>query len=111
MNNEEKIIKKLEDHDKKFIEHDKRFDGVDKRLDKISNKLIEHDNRLNNIEENMATKKDLNRVINTLDEVLNITRRLDQERVFTQEWIRRIEREVTQNTRDIAKTKRILKIA
>ena len=76
MNNEEKIIKKLEDHDKKFIEHDKRFDGVDKRLDKISNKLIEHDNRLNNIEENMATKKDLNRVINTLDDVLNITRRI-----------------------------------
>lgn len=97
MDKEDKIIKKLENHDK--------------RLDRISKKLLEHDDSLREIKETMATKSDINRVMNSLDEVLTITRRLDQERIFTQEWIRRIEKEVSDHTKELTKVKRTLKIA
>lgn len=79
--------------------------------DKIIKKLIEHDDRLEKIENTMATKDDINRVMNSLDEVLTISRRLDQERIFTQEWIKRIEQEVSDHTKEISKLKRTLKIA
>jgi len=39
----------------------------------------------------MLTRKEFN---TTMDEVLTIVRRLDQERVFTMEWVRRIEADV-----------------
>jgi len=94
--NEDKIIKKL-------IEHDGHF----KRLDK---KLIEHDERLERIEENMVTKLEHNEVIDTLDKIMTILKRLDQERIFTKEWIKRIDKKVEKHDQDIAQIKEVLKI-
>lgn len=79
--------------------------------DKIIKKLIEHDDRLERIEETMATKKGIDRVMNVLDEVLTINRRLDQERIFTNERIKHLEEDVRRNTKDIVKLKNILKVA
>ena len=62
--------------------------------DKIIQKLLEHDERLQLISENMATKADLREVIAGQDKMIGILKRLDQERVFTTEWIRRIEKDV-----------------
>jgi uncharacterized protein YjgD (DUF1641 family) len=56
--------------------------------DKVLQKLIEHDERLDRIEENMATKADTRSITGTMDEMMVILKRLDQERVFTVEWIR-----------------------
>lgn len=77
---------------------------------RIIKKLLKHDERLDRIEENMATKEDTNRITNGIDEILVIVKRLDQERIFTQEWIKRIEKEVKNNTKDIVKLKQVLKI-
>jgi hypothetical protein len=53
----------------------------------------------------MVTKE----IYNVLDEMVVILRRLDQERVFTVEWIRRIERDVEKNKTDIEKNKEDIK--
>ncbi len=72
--------------------------------DKILQKLAEHDARLDRLEEKMdqmVTKDEFNA---KMDKVLTILGRLDQERIFTQEWIHRIEA-------DVEKIKRQLHIA
>jgi len=60
-----------------------------------SSHIIENINSLgakvDKIEAGMVTRDEFN---TTMDEVLTIVRRLDQERVFTMEWVRRIEADV-----------------
>ncbi|MBX4204970.1 MAG: hypothetical protein KW788_02130 [Candidatus Doudnabacteria bacterium] len=80
---EDKAIKKL-------IDHDSHFDKIENRLDE------------------MVTKSEFN---TRLDEMMVILKRLDQERVFTTEWIKRIESEVEQHTKDLGKLKEHLGIA
>ena len=53
---------------------------IEKRLDSLESKL-----------DRVVTQDQFN---TTMDEVLTIVRRLDQERVFTIEWVRRIEADV-----------------
>lgn len=101
MNNEERIIEKLEEHDKRFNEHDKRFDEHDKRFDVIAQKLDEHDKRFESLEYKLDTLGE--KVLTSQDEILSMVRRVDQERVFTTAWVKRIED-------DIRKIKTELKI-
>ncbi len=72
--------------------------------DKIIQKLIEIDAKLDNV----VVKDDLNsfkkEYFNGQDQVLAILKRLDEERTFTIEWVRRIET-------DVARIKEVLKIA
>jgi len=83
---------------------------MNKKGDRIIKKIIDHEEHLARIEETIATKNDMNRVMNVLDEIVTITKRLDQERVFSIEWVRRVEQEVKKHTREITKIKRTLKI-
>lgn len=62
--------------------------------DKILQKLVEHDERLDRIEQSMATKADIRDLHTVMDRALNILDRLDQERLFTVEWVKRIENDV-----------------
>jgi hypothetical protein len=78
--------------------------------DKIIKKLIDHDARFDRIEERLdgfVTKTDFN---NRSDQMMVILKRLDQERVFTSEWIKRIESEVAQHTKEIGQLKENLGI-
>jgi len=72
--------------------------------DKIIQKLIDIDAKL----DGLVAKSEFNlfkeEYFNGQDQVLSILKRLDEERVFTIEWIRRIET-------DVAKIKEVLKIA
>ena len=72
--------------------------------DKIIQKLIEIDAKLDNV----VVKDDLDsfkkEYFNGQDQVLAILKRLDEERTFTIEWVRRIET-------DVARIKEVLKIA
>lgn len=45
---------------------DRRFEAVDARLDKVEQQLNYHTTWLNRIEENMATKTQLNRLVRVL---------------------------------------------
>lgn len=56
---------------------------------KIVNKLLEHDEQFVQVKSEIGQlRSDMNQ---RLDEVMVILRRLDQERIFTTEWIKRIE--------------------
>ena len=62
--------------------------------DKVINKLQEHDDRL----DKLVTKADVfefkNGITKVQDEMLGILRRLDQERIFTNEVIRQMQEEL-----------------
>jgi hypothetical protein len=66
--------------------------------DRIINKLIEIDERVARIEENMVKKDEFHafkdQMSTTLDQQSVILKRLDEERHFTVEWVRRIEADV-----------------
>lgn len=77
---------------------------------KIINKLLELDERLQRIELSMLNKEDGQQIMTTLDHIVKIVGRLDQERIFTTEWVKRIESEVEKHRQEISKIKQVLKI-
>lgn len=74
---------------------DERFNKVDERLDRMTQKLVGHDERLDNLEQNIATKKDISTLLDGQDKTIDILTRVDQERVFTFRAIERLENEIT----------------
>lgn len=109
--NEDKIIQKLEEHDKRFDaydkrfdEHDRRFDEQDRRLDMLAKKAIEHDARF----DELVTKNEFNdfkdEVLSGQDEMLTILQNLQQE-------IPAIAHAVTRHDKDISRIKEHLDIA
>ena len=86
--------------DKELIKHLIRIENkIDSGFDSLDNKIGR---------EISGIRNEMN---NRLDEVLVIVHRLDQERVFTQRWIHRLEEDVARNTNDISQMKKVLKIA
>lgn len=76
--------------------------------DKIVKKLLEHDEEFAAIRQEIA---DLHReTLQGQDEMIGILRRLDQERIFTTEWIRRNEIEAQKQQSEVLKLKEFLKI-
>ena len=79
--------------------------------DKIIQKLFEHDEKF----ERVATKDSVDRLrdemIRGQEEMITILRRLDQERIFTAEWVRRIEKEVEEHREEIKRIKVQLNVA
>ncbi len=86
-----------------------KIDEVEKRLDdkinKVGMEVIKHTQMIEEIRKNMVTKD----IYGILDEIVRIVRKLDQERIFTIEWIERIESKVEKNTQDIEKNKEDIK--
>ena len=76
---------------------------------KIINKLIEHDNHFVDIMQEISDSRKEN--LQAQDEMITILRRLDQERIFTTEWIKRIEGDVEKQRLEIDQIKSILKIS
>lgn len=83
--NEEKIVKKL-------IEHDERFDRLDEKID----------SKVSGLRDDINTR---------LDQILVIVQRLDQERLFTFETVKRMQNDLETQQKDMKRVKQILKIA
>ncbi|MFH0987977.1 MAG: hypothetical protein V1763_01230 [Parcubacteria group bacterium] len=81
MNNEEKVIKKLEEHDQRF--------------ERLELKFIEHDAVLAQKPDKSDLAELKNEILGVLDGMNVILKGLDQERVFTAEWIRRVEQDLS----------------
>lgn len=81
------------------------------REDKIIKKLIEHDEQLKLIKERLDKTATTDEINEKHDQVITILRKLDQERVFTIEWVRNVEKVVDQHSKTIANIKQELKIA
>ncbi len=78
--------------------------------DRIITKLAEHDQKLGELVTKTEFHKFKDQVLSTQDEMLTILRRLDEERIFTTAWVKRIEKEVEEHTKEIARIKTELKI-
>lgn len=85
----DEIMKKLNEHDEQLeviavtvADNQKRLGGVEKRLMSV-------EVRLDRIEENMATKEDTNKIMNTLDELVGLYRKTEQEQAFMGENVKR----------------------
>jgi hypothetical protein len=83
---------------KKLNEHDEKLDKQGKQIDFIAKKVLDHDERFERIEENMATKDDTNKIMTTLDELVGLRKKTEQELTFMGENVKR-------NTKDIEKIK------
>ena len=112
------ITAKLVEHDQKFDKIDKRFDEVDKRFDKVESsidllavQMLKHEERLDRIEENMATKADINVITGTLDKILKMVERKDQELTVAQSWMSRTDDRLDVVEADVNKMKPALGMA
>jgi len=127
------IIKNLENHDQRFDKVEQRFDKIDQRFDFIDKRLDSHDQRfdkveqhlarhdqqletiaitvvdiqkqVNDIKETMATKTDIAKISNTLDVLVGLHKKTDQELTFMGVRVKRIEEKTEKNTKDIQKIK------
>jgi len=77
---------------------------------KVLQKLIEHDERFDRLKQTLADKASFSTFNEKMDKAIVILQRLDQERIFTQEWVRRVEAEVERHTQEINKVKQQLNI-
>ncbi|MCL5773075.1 MAG: hypothetical protein M1536_01655 [Firmicutes bacterium] len=77
--------------------------------DPIIEKLLEHDEQFEEIRKDIKETKD--EILTRLDKNLNILQRLDHERIFTNETIKRMQKEIEHQQKEINKIKRVLKIA
>lgn len=79
--------------------------------DRIIQKLLEIDEKLSKTATNERVDNLERRIMDQFDKQLVILQRLDQERVFLTEWIRRIENEVSKQRQEIDVIKLKLQIA
>lgn len=128
----QEVIKKLEEHDKKFEQIDQRFEQVgkrfdqvdsqidlvaqkvlehDERLDRITSVVVEHTERLDRIERNMATKDDINNITNTLDKLVKLTERKDQELTVVAHDMKNFDNRITAVEQDVKIMKPLLGIS
>lgn len=103
------ILDKLADQDKRFDSVEKRLDSHDRRFDAVTEILLDHSDRFDQLQR--LVRKDKKDLLTALDQQTVILQRLDQERVFTNEWIKRLEAEVKQHEKEITRMKRALKLS
>ncbi len=99
------ILGKLGEHDKKLEQHDQKFAQHDQKFEVIIGKLVDHDEQLKDLRENMMTKDDGRQIMDTLESIATTVQRLDQERIFTVGWVKRIEDRVEQTEKDVVQQK------
>jgi len=109
------IIKKLEGLEEQvdFIastvsKHDDWLKKHDERLEKITYVVIDHTERLGRIEKNMATRHDIDRMTNTLDRIVQLTEKKDQELTIITHDMKNYDNRLENVENDIRKMKPIL---
>jgi len=84
------------------------FKQVDKRFERVEKKLFDQDVKLERVEERLDKTLIREEYLQGQDEMMTILKRLDQERIFTAEWVRRVEDEVEKQKQQIEKHERLL---
>ncbi len=78
----EEIIKKLKEHDNQFDTINKKLEEHDSQLDIIARTVAEHTERFDRMEEKldgMATKNDIVQIMNTLDKIVGLNNKNEEE--------------------------------
>jgi hypothetical protein len=82
-------------------------------IDKEDLKYLATKQDLEDLREELSCKIDTkhNEVLNRLDEIATVVKRMDQERIFTFEYVKRLETDTDKNSREIERIKDVLKIS
>jgi len=88
------LAKKAFEHDKRFDAHDKKFEKIDKRFDGVDKTLDEHGKQIQTLQSSIKEFK--RQSLKGQDEMLTILRRLDEERVTSDSWLERLDKDVRQ---------------
>ena len=72
----------------------KKLGSIDERLDIVARTVVDNQEQIKSIRENMATKTDLSDISGTLDELVGLAKKKDEELIFMEERVRRIEDKV-----------------
>lgn len=64
--------------------------------DKIIEKLLEHDDQLREIRETMFTKADGERMLQAIDGLTQMVKKIHEDHVFALEWLKRLQDRVDQ---------------
>ncbi len=83
------IDKKLADHDKKLADHDGQLEIIAAQVDRTALMVVSHSERFDKIEREMATKKDLREIALTLDVLVKLALKKDQELTFMSHVVQR----------------------
>lgn len=62
--------------------------------EKIINKLLEHDEEFRKIRESILTREDGRKLFDILEDMATRVKRIDEDRILTYQWIKRIEEKV-----------------
>lgn len=73
--------------------------------DRVINILMDHEDRLSRIEDNMATKQDVHEMSDTLDKILKLIQKTDQEVTMIAHGMRRHEDRIENIEKDVIKIK------
>jgi chromosome segregation ATPase len=95
----DEVDKRFDEVDKRFDAVDKRFGEVDKRFDVVNERFDEVDKRFDVVNERF------DELLRGQDEMIGIFTRLDEERVATTAWIKRVEGDVETNKGEIKRIK------
>jgi hypothetical protein len=98
----QELTDKIDENGRKIDANSAKIDANSAKIDRVALQVIEN-------REQMATKDAVNERLDELlrgqDEMIGIFTRLDEERVATTAWIRRVESDVETNKSEIKKIK------
>ena len=77
--------KAIEENRKAIEENRKAIEENSKKIDKLALQVIKNSESIEEIKKNMVTKEDHREILNMLDKIMAIVKRLDEERIFTVE--------------------------
>lgn len=97
----DKLYLAIVENRKRLDAYDKRFDEIDKQFDRNIDMLMVHDDRLAWLEENVATKADFHVLLEGQDAIIKILSSMTQEKVFTDERLKRHDTQIEKNRQDI----------
>ena len=100
-NMKEEILKKIKINSDNIDRYSYKIDEMSKKINWIFNKLLDHDERLISIEQNMATKDDLRGISDTLDKLVGLFEKKDQETTMISHGMKRHEKRIEKLETDV----------
>lgn len=73
--------------------------------DKIISKLLEHDDSFGRIERDMFTKEDGKQMIGMLEGLTTMTKKIEEDHIFSIEWLKRVQNQVEKQEEEIRQIK------
>lgn len=104
----EQVDKRFEQIDKRFEQIDNRFEQVDIKFDRLIKMVMDHEESIQDMKNTMATKSDIREIMDTLDKMVGMMQKRDQEMTFLGSRVERNEKQTEKNTKDIQMIKPIL---